>query len=316
MNAATDHATTTHATTTTAHATATHLLIIDPQNDFCDLPEARRPADESPALPVPGADADMQRLAALIRAHGDAFDAITVTLDSHQRVDIAHPPFWQRADGGGWRDVNAFTEITAQQVRDGAFRPRDAAALPRTLAYLDALEARGRYTLMVWPVHCEIGRWGHAVHADVAAACRAWEAATNRRVGYVTKGENPWTEHYSAVLAEVPDASDPHTELNTALLAELDRAARIVIAGEASSHCVRATTEHIVAHLPGGRPQRLVLLTDCMSPVAGFAAQHDEFLDAMRAAGATLAPSSEWQATQATRAIEGRAEHATQRAAT
>lgn len=266
----------------------THLLVIDPQNDFCDLPEARRPAGSAPALPVPGADADMQRLAALIRCAGAALDAITVTLDSHHRLDIAHPTFWQRGDGS---EVTPFTEVTARQLRNGEFRPRDAAALPRTLAYLDALEARGRYTLMVWPVHCEIGGWGHAVHADVAAACRDWEAATERRVAFVTKGENPWTEHYSAVLAEVPDAADARTELNTALLAELDRAAHIVIAGEASSHCVRATTEHVVAHLPGGRPQRLTLLADCMSPVAGFAAQHDAFFAEMRAAGVGLVTS-------------------------
>ena len=90
----------------------------------------------------------------------------------------------------------------------------------------------------------------------------------------VTKGENPWTEHYSAIQAEVPDAADAHTQLNTALLADLDRADLLLIAGEASSHCVRATTEHIVANLPGGRPERIVLLTDCMSPVGGFEAQH------------------------------------------
>lgn len=274
----------------------THLLIIDPQNDFCDLPEARRPLGCAPALPVAGADADMQRLAALIAAHGDAIDAVTVTLDSHHRLDIAHPTFWQRADnavdGTDGTEVAPFTEITAKQVRAGAFRPRDPASLPRALAYLDDLEARGRYTLMVWPVHCEIGTWGHAVHADVAAACRAWEAQRGRATNAVRKGENPWTEHYSAVLAEVPDADDPHTQLNAALIADLARADRILIAGEASSHCVRATTEHIVANLPGGRPERLVLLTDCMSPVGGFAAQHAAFFDQMRALGVTLTTAS------------------------
>ncbi|MEP7099196.1 MAG: cysteine hydrolase, partial [Burkholderiales bacterium] len=225
----------------------THLLIIDPQNDFCDLPEARRPAGGAPSLPVQGADADMQRLAALIADTGAAIDAITVTLDSHHRLDIAHPTFWQRGDGA---DVTPFTEITAKQVRDGEFRPRDSASKPRALAYLDALEARGRYTLMVWPVHCEMGTWGHEVHADVAAACRGWETRQGRSAQAVRKGENPWTEHYSAVLAEVPDADDPHTQLNHALIADLDRADRILIAGEASSHCVRATTEHIAANLP------------------------------------------------------------------
>ena len=67
----------------------------------------------------------------------------------------------------------------------------------------------------------------------------------------------------------------------------------IVIAGEASSHCVRATTEHIVANLPGARPERLVLLTDCMSPVGGFEAQHAAFLDDMRARGVRLMTSTD-----------------------
>ncbi len=272
-----------------------HLLVIDPQNDFCDLPEARRPAGSAPALPVPGADADMQRLAALIGISGTAIDAITVTLDSHHRLDVAHPTFWRHGDGA---EVPPFTEITAAQVRGGAFQPRDTASTPRALAYLDALEARGRYTLMVWPVHCEIGSWGHAVHAAVAAACRAWEARGGRSVQSVRKGENRWTEHYSAVLAEVPDADDPHTQLNTALIADLDRADRILIAGEASSHCVRATTEHIVANLPGGRPERIALVTDCMSPVGGFAAQHEAFFAEMRGLGVELITSTEVNARE------------------
>jgi nicotinamidase-related amidase len=276
--------------------TAAQLLIIDPQNDFCDVPAGYRPVDPlsgtavAPALPVAGAHADMLRTAALIRAAGPALTDITVTLDSHQHVDIAHPTFWKKADRGA---VAPFTTITAAQVRAGDFQPRDPAALPRTLAYLDELEARGRYTLMVWPVHCEIGTWGHGVHADVRAAYNAWEEARLRGVAKVTKGENPWTEHYSAIQAEVPDAADAHTQMNAALLADLDRADLLLVAGEASSHCVRATTEHIVAHLPGGRPERVVLLTDCMSPVGGFEAQHAAFLDDMRARGVRLMTSAE-----------------------
>ncbi len=276
--------------------TATQLLIIDPQNDFCDVPARYRPVDPltgvavAPALPVAGAHADMQRIAALIRAAGAALDDITVTLDSHHRVDIAHPTFWRQADGGA---VGPFTTITAAQVRGGQFQPRDPAALPRTLAYLDELESRGRYTLMVWPVHCEIGTWGHGVHADVRAAYNQWEESQLRGVRKLTKGENPWTEHYSAIQAEVPDAADEHTQMNTAFLADLDRAGLLLIAGEASSHCVRATTEHIVANLPGGRPERVVLLTDCMSPVGGFEAQHSAFLGEMRAKGVRLMTSAE-----------------------
>ncbi|HWT18121.1 MAG TPA: cysteine hydrolase, partial [Variovorax sp.] len=46
-----------------------HLLVIDPQNDFCDLPadwlgtDAATGTPLQPALPVAGAHADMLRLA-------------------------------------------------------------------------------------------------------------------------------------------------------------------------------------------------------------------------------------------------------------
>lgn len=274
----------------------TTLLIIDPQNDFCDLPEGWRATDPlrnaptAPALPVSGAHADMLRLAALIDAGGEGIDRIVVTLDSHQRYDIAHPTFWQTGEGEA---VNPFTAITAAEVRAGRFRPRDAAALPRALAYLDALEQAGRYTLMVWPVHCEIGSWGHNVHAAVKTAYNRWE---DRRLGVVqkvTKGSNPWTEHYSALRAEVPDAADDDTQLNTALIASLDQADRIVIAGEASSHCVKATVEHLAQHLPSRRLDKLVLLTDAMSPVTGFEAQAQSFLADLQRQGARLATCAE-----------------------
>ncbi|MFG6428571.1 cysteine hydrolase [Roseateles sp. LYH14W] len=275
---------------------STHLLLIDPQNDFCDLPEnwlPRSPVSGElirPALPVTGAHADLQRAAALVQRLGARLDAITVTLDSHHRIDIAHPGFW--LDAGG-KAPGPFTPITAAQVRAGAYAPRDAAQLTRTLAYLDALEATGRYTLMVWPVHCQMGSWGHGVHAGLQAALDAWADAQGSSVAVVTKGENPWTEHYSALQAEVPDAADERTELNQALLAELDRFDRVLIAGEAGSHCVRATVEHLAAHLPSQQLGKLVLLTDCISPVAGFEAQQAEFLAAMQARGLQLATSTE-----------------------
>ena len=272
------------------------LLIIDPQNDFCDLPDTWRPFDPvagirlAPALPVPGAHADMVRLATFVREATPWLDAVTVTLDSHHRLDIAHPGFWQTAAGTA---VPAFTTLTAAQVRAGEFQPRDPDSLPRTLAYLDELEARGRYTLMVWPVHCQIGSWGHGIHPDVLAACNAWEDQRRLSVAKVLKGDNPWTEHYSAVMAEVPDDADPGTQLNRGLIQALDRADLLLIAGEASSHCVRATTEQVVDNLPGGRPERVVLLTDCMSPVAGFDSQHEAFVADMRAKGVQTASSTE-----------------------
>jgi nicotinamidase-related amidase len=270
----------------------TQLLIIDPQNDFCDLPETWHPVDPvnagrtAPALPVPGAHADMQRLATLLRDTGAAFDALTITLDAHHQLDIAHPAFWQQADG---TQVLPFTTITAAQLLSGEFLPRDPLARPRCQSYLEALEASGRYQLMVWPVHCEIGSWGHAVHADLRAAYQDWERRQLKTVRKIFKGQNCWTEHYSALQAEVPLPDDPGTQLNAELLASLDQAAMLLVAGEASSHCVKATVEHLAAHLPD--LQRIVLLTDCMSPVAGFESQQQQFFAAMQGLGMRLSTS-------------------------
>lgn len=266
----------------------TQLLIVDPQNDFCDLPRDGWPAGQAPSLPVPGAHADMQRLAAWIARYSSQIDGITITLDSHQAYDIAHPLFWQQGDGSA---VAPFTPITAAQVRAGDFAPRDTAALPRVLQYLDALEDAGRYTLMVWPMHCELGSWGHGVHPDVLLACRDWQAGRHQAVRHVLKGMNPWTEHYSAICAEVPDPQDPGTALNTELLQHLAVCDTLVITGEASSHCVRATTEHILQH-SGMAPERLVVLTDCMSPVTGFELAHEIFLQQMRQQGVRCVSST------------------------
>ena len=276
------------------------LLIIDAQNDFCDLPAdwyAVDPVTRSsiaPSLPVAGAHADLERLAHLIDDLAPSLERIVVTLDSHHRLDIAHPAFWtKRDDSGDGGDVAPFTSITAAQVRAGEFTARTEDHRSRALAYLDALEARGRYTLMVWPVHCQIGTWGHGLHADVRSACDRYEETQQREVVAVFKGMNPWTEHYSAFDAEVPDASDPTTLLNRSLIDTLAEADTLLIAGQASSHCVKATVEDLVLHLPPGHADRLVLLTDCMSPVAGFEAQADGFVATMASCGVRLMTSDE-----------------------
>ena len=273
-----------------------HLLIIDPQNDFCDLPSSHLSQDPksgqtvTPALPVPGAHADMQRLAEFIARGMRGIADLSVTLDSHHRVGIERPTFWRQADGS---PVAPFTEITAQSVRDGRYLPRNPRALRRVLSYLDALEAGGRYTLMVWTVHCEIGSWGHNVHSDVRQAYNAWEERELGVVNKVTKGSNPWTEHYSAVMAEVPDVDDPSTQLNRGLIDMLAQADQVLIAGEAGSHCVRATTEHIADQFGAQNLNKLVLLTDCISPVAGFEPQYQSFLQDMGRRGLATATTAD-----------------------
>ncbi|MCB9496885.1 MAG: cysteine hydrolase [Fibrobacteria bacterium] len=268
-----------------------HLLVIDPQNDFCDLPDPLLPIQGAggrmrPALPVPGAHQDMVRLARWIRGHVDALDAVTLTLDQHHRLDIAHPPFWRRADGG---PVQPFTPILARQVEAGEFQPATGLDRQRALTYLKDLESQARTTHMVWPIHCQIGTWGAAVHAGLQDALDLWEDTTGRQVAHVAKGTHPWTEHYSAIQAEIPDPDEPATLPNQDLLRMLADSRTLVIAGEAGSHCVRATVEHIVASWPHA-PERIVLAVDAMSPVPGFETVQDRFLETMANRGVRTLP--------------------------
>ena len=263
----------------------TLLLIIDPQNDFCDLPAAFCPPSAAPALPIVGAHADMQRLATFIIQADCLLDEIVITLDSHQVFDIAHPAFWQQASGA---PVAAFSEIFASDVRAGRFEPRESQGSECVLSYLETLEAKARYTHRIWPAHCVVGTWGHNVHADVQRATQQWEARAVvdvRKVTRLLKGLNPWTEHFSAIEAEVPDANDAATHVNQALLTQLRAAERIFIAGEAASHCVKATTEHIAAHIGA---EKLCLLTDAMSSVDGFANEARAFMERLWQQGATI----------------------------
>ena len=273
-----------------------HLLIIDPQNDFCDLPKEYLPSSAgagenvAPALPVPGAHADMLRLAEVINRGSAGLSGISVTLDSHHRIDVAHPTFWMDSAKG---PVNPFTQITKAEVVQGKYSPRDGAALPRVMAYLDALESAGRYNLMVWPTHCEMGSWGHNVHADVRAAYNRWEESTLGIVNKISKGTNPFTEHYSAIQAEVPDAADDSTQMNYEFIDMLSDADQVYITGEAGSHCVKATTEHIVENWDQAQLGKLVLVTDCMSSVTGFDEQYQGFIRAMRERGVQIAQASD-----------------------
>ena len=233
-----------------------HLVIIDPQNDFCDLPGAM--------LPVAGADADMKRIAKLIGRIGHKLADIHCTMDSHRLIDVAHPALWMDQRGN---EPAPFTFITDKDVEAGIWTPRDPSMRARMLAYTKALEATGKYVLCIWPPHCLIGTWGHNIHTDVNAALQAWSDKEFAMVDYVTKGSNPWTEHYGAVMAEVPDPSDPGTALNTNFLAMLSEADIVAVCGEASSHCVKNTVTQIAENIGPAHVSKFHLLTDCMSPV-------------------------------------------------
>lgn len=261
-----------------------HLLIIDPQKDFCD---------PNGSLYVPGAEQDMDRVASLIRRLQGRLTAIHVTLDSHRKVDISHPIWFKDSSG---HHPAPFTVITAEDVKSGRWTTTQPSAFERTLAYLQALAASGRYPHVIWPYHCLIGDEGHLVWPNLAAAIHEWEDRY-AMADFVTKGSNPFTEHFSAVQAEVPDPTDPTTQVNTRLIATLEQADVVVLAGEALSHCLANTVRDIATTFADpAYVSKLVLLTDAASNVPTFESYGDDFLRELRARGMQTATSQEFLA--------------------
>ena len=101
------------------------------------------------------------------------------------------------------------------------------------------------------------------------------------------------TEHYSAFRADVVRRDDPRTAYNEVLLQRLLKASRVIICGQALSHCVAWSTRDLLSRWPVGEEARLILLTDCCSAVPGFEKDAESFVEEMRRAGVTVTTSPE-----------------------
>ena len=252
------------------------LVVIDPQNDFCD---------PTGSLFVPGADEDMKRLAEFVRVRGKLLSDINITLDSHHTVDVAHPCFWVDQSG---KNPPPFTLVSAQDVANGIWIPSVPSKniRDRMKQYVQDLEDSGRYPLCIWPPHCLIGSWGNNIYPELFEAFTAWEIENFATLATVTKGSNPFTEHYSAVKAEVPDPKDSTTQLNISFIDKLKECDIILIAGEALSHCVANTFVDIANEFgDDSYIAKLVLLRDACSNVTGFDNLGDKFIKDMTARG-------------------------------
>lgn len=293
-----------------------HLLIVDPQNDFCVGDDGH---GNKGALVVPGADADMSRLSHLIRRLGTKIDDISVTLDSHQTIGIERPRWWKRASDGAEPDPFTCLGIHPDRRRIvkyvvGGTNPNRFGMSPTeeeyvtyfptwlhqggptgkgAFGYLEALEKKGRYPHIVWTEHCIVGTWGWGVVPELADTLKWWEREFFGRINYVPKGNNMWTEHFSGVQAEVPDPGDTTTQVNTKLISSLEDADLILVTGEALSHCVANTGTDIGATFSDpAYIKKLVLLKDTSSNVPGFDFLGDAFVKDMTAKGMRVEDST------------------------
>jgi len=193
-----------------------------------------------------------------------------------------------------WRDSDGnhptpFTIITAKEIKDRKWTPIYPAYTSRFITYTESLEASGRYPLCIWPDHCLIGTEGSNIFPVLADSLNKWVSMRRRNINFVSKGSNIFTEHYSAIKAEVPDPSDPSTQIDSrdvGLISSLMKADLVAIAGEAGSHCLANTVRDIANSFnDDSYIKKLVLLEDATSPVNGCENLQNDFVTEMTARG-------------------------------
>lgn len=286
------------------------LVVIDPQNSFCKIVDQnQQQLIHDGELCVTGAWEDMNRLSDLVKRLKTKLNDVHITLDSHHPLHIAHP-IWYRDSKGNNPDpftimredkgsiIGSKFDAKGNQFDVGEYTCFRPSATKKTLEYLRALAAAKRYPHCIWPPHCLIGTPGHNVVPQLMEALLDWiNYNGDTVVDFVTKGSNPFVEHFSAVKAEVVDPDDSSTQLNAAFISTLMDVDEIVFAGEAGSHCLANTVRDIAdSFADDSFIKKCVLLTDGTSPVPGFEKYQTDFIRDMTARGMKTATCADYLA--------------------
>src|SRR5207244_2420801 len=133
------------------------------------------------------------------------------------------------------------------------------------------LSEGGKYPLMVWPYHAMLGGIGHSLVSAVEESVFFHSICRSAPAGFEVKGGYPLTENYSALRPEVLEGPEaPLAQNNTRLIQRLLGFDRVIVAGQAKSHCVAWTVSDLLEEMGAADPAlagRVYLLEDCTSPV-------------------------------------------------
>jgi nicotinamidase-related amidase len=249
------------------------LLLVDVQNTFC-LPEFELFVGGRSGR---GAIEDNVRLCEFIYRNLGEIDQIIATLDTHHLHQIFHPSFW--IDAKGEHPTPAVTTIVPADLTSGKWRVNpefgsDAPAYLQAYAlhYVQQLSDGGKYPLIIWPYHAMLGGIGHALVPAVEEAIFFHGIARNSQAHFSIKGDRTLTENYSALAPEVftNQLGETIASKNDGLIQHLLAADKLIIAGQAQSHCVAWTVNDLLTEIQAIDPQlarKVYLLADCTSPV-------------------------------------------------
>ncbi len=229
------------------------FLGIDVQQDFMD----------EGALGVPGAKKDVERMTRFIYENMNQISNIAVSIDTHTPHQIFHPCWWIDENG---QHPAPCTVITLADLDAGAYQ---AVINPQaSREYVKHLEQDAKKALCIWPYHCLQGTAGAALENQFANMIYFHSVAKRAVVQRLVKGQDPMSEMYGIIRPEY----DTKGYINMDFLNKLERFDKVIIAGEAKSHCVLESIRQILEHY-AARPEvtkKVYILEDCMSPIPGY----------------------------------------------
>jgi nicotinamidase-related amidase len=241
------------------------LLLIDVQNTFCQPDFELFVGGRSGR----GAINDNIRLCEFIYRQLGKLTQIIATLDTHQVRQIFHPLFWINPAG---EHPAPMTIIQPAAVQAGEWLPSQPELSAYALYYVQQLELAGKYPLTIWPYHALLGGIGHALVPAIEEAIFFHAIARQTQPQIITKGDHPLTENYSAIAPEVTTDLTGQVvgHQNNELMECLLKVDKLLIAGQAQSHCVAWTVADLLTAIQKTDPSlasKIYLLSDCTSPV-------------------------------------------------
>lgn len=229
------------------------LLGIDMQNDFM----------ENGSLGVPSAHQDMENLLVFLYKNIARITKICLSIDTHEPEQIFHPIWWINEEG---KHPEPYTIISATDVESGKWRA--VFQHEESLDYVKSIEQLGKKQLCIWPYHCIEGTFGHSLESQFANLVYFHAIARKSSPIRKLKGNDPLTEMYGIFKSEI--ATEAETDVQ--LLNMMETYDKILVAGQAKSHCVLESVGQMLDHFAGNREMmsKIFVLEDCTSSIPGF----------------------------------------------
>lgn len=236
------------------------VIAIDYQLDFM----------EKGALGVPNSHKDIENATRFIYDNLESISEIIPSLDTHNPIQIFHPVWWVDENGN---NPNPFTPITFEDISNGkwkaAFYPEESLEYVKAIeGLLDGTQKNDKKTLVIWPYHCIQGTVGASLENQFSNMVYFHAIAKRRICNPIVKGKYPLSEMYGIIKPEY----DRKNTFNLELLNKIENADKVIIMGEAKSHCVLESIKQMVEHYHD-RPDitsKLYILEDTMSSIPSF----------------------------------------------